>query len=85
MTSTHFERFLLEAVTTDRDSESGLAADELYGLYTSWCLLNRLQPELPQRLWDALRAEKIDPDNNNLAMTGPAATDYILASTPDLV
>ena len=85
MTSTHFERFLVEAVTTDRESESGLTDDELYGLYTSWCLLNRLQPEPPQGLWDALRAEQIEPGNNNLAMTGPAATDYILASAPDLV
>jgi hypothetical protein len=27
----------------------------------------------------------IDPDNNNLSMTGPAAADYIVASAPDLV
>ncbi|WP_104175279.1 hypothetical protein [Arthrobacter sp. Y81] len=85
MTSTHFERFLVEAVTTDRESESGLTADELYGLYTSWCLINLLQPEPPRELWEALRAQRIDPGNNNLAMTGAAATDYILASAPDLV
>jgi hypothetical protein len=85
MTSTHFERFLVEAVTTDRETESGLTGDELYGLYTSWSLINRLRPAPPHELWEALRAQQIDPGNNNLAMTGAAATDYILASAPDLV
>jgi hypothetical protein len=83
--STDFERFLREAVTTDRESDTGLGQDELYGLYTSWCLINRLRPEPPQALWDALKEEQIEPGNNTLAMTGPAATDYILASAPDLV
>ena len=56
MTAGHFERFLREAVTTDRDSDTGLGEDELYGLYTSWCLLNQLPPEPPNALWEAPRA-----------------------------
>ena len=82
---THFDQFLQEAVTTDRETDSGMDKDELYGLYTSWCLINRLEPESPQNLWTALKDHRIRPDENTLAMTGPAATDYILSSAPDLV
>ncbi|MBT2595912.1 hypothetical protein [Arthrobacter sp. ISL-72] len=85
MTSTHFDRFLAEAVTRDRETDGGLSGDELYGLYTSWCLINSLTPEPPQRFWDVLGEKGIAPGNNGLAMTGPAATDYIVASAPDLV
>lgn len=83
--SAHFDRFLREAVTTDRETDSGMDKDELYGLYTSWCLINRLEPVSPHNLWTALRGYRIRPDDNTLAMTGPAATDYILASAPTLV
>lgn len=85
MASTHFDRFLMEAVTTDRETDGGLGADELYGLYTSWCLINQAPPEPPQALWAALKEHRIRPSHNGLAMTGPAATDYILSSVPDLV
>jgi hypothetical protein len=85
MTSTHFDRFLMEAVTTGRETDGGLGEDELYGLYTSWCLINQTQPETPQALWAALEEHRINPGDNGLAMTGPAATDYILASAPELL
>jgi hypothetical protein len=85
MTSTDFDRFLVEAVTTDRETDGGLGEDELYGLYTSWCLINQTQPEPPQALWAALEEHRIKPGDNALAMTGPAATDYILCSAPDLL
>lgn len=84
MDSTHFDRFFAEAVITDRETDSGLGEDELYGLYTSWCVINQIEPESPTALWNALRGEQIEPSNNSLAMTGPAATDYIISSEPNL-
>jgi hypothetical protein len=84
MTSTDFEKFLSESVNQERDAESGLDADELYGLYTSWCLLNNVQPETPDALWAALKGRHISPGNNHLTMKGPVAADYIIASAPDL-
>ena len=47
MTATHFDRFVAEALTTDRETDTGLSPDELYGLYTSWSLINQNQPETP--------------------------------------
>ena len=85
MTATHFDQFLAEAVVPDREPGLGLGRDELYGLYTSWCLLNKAEPHTPSSLWEALQRAGIDPDSNNLSMTGPAAADYIVASAPDLV
>lgn len=85
MPATHFEDFLAEAVVPDREPGLGLGRDELYGLYTSWCLIKKAQLQPPESLWAAMLANGIDPDSNNLSMTGPAAADYIVASAPDLV
>lgn len=85
MTATHFDQFFAEAVVPDREPGLGLGRDELYGLYTSWCLLHKAEPQPPAALWEALQHSGIDPDSNNLSMTGPAAADYIVASAPDLV
>ncbi|WP_104043315.1 hypothetical protein [Arthrobacter sp. ZGTC412] len=85
MPATHFEQFIAEAVVADREPGLGLGRDELYGLYTSWCLLQKAPLQAPEALWDALQAQGIDPDSNNLSMTGPTAADYIVASAPDLV
>jgi hypothetical protein len=84
MTSTHFDRFLRESLLTGRESDAGLGKDELYGLYTSWCLINQATPEPARSLWAALKEHRINPKHNHLTMTGPAATDYILASAPNL-
>ncbi|MDQ0147965.1 hypothetical protein [Pseudarthrobacter niigatensis] len=85
MPAIHFEQFLAEAVVADREPGLGLRRDELYGLYTSWCLLHQAELQPPAALWDALHNAGINPDSNNLSMTGPAAADYIVASAPDLV
>ena len=85
MPATHFKDFLAEAVVPDREPGLGLGRDELYGLYTSWCLLHKAHLQPPEALWAALQAQGIDPDSNDLSMTGPAAADYIVASAPDLV
>jgi hypothetical protein len=85
MTATLFDRFVAEALTTDRETDTGLNPDELYGLYTSWSLIHKTQPETPEALRAGLQALGIDPDNNELSMTGPAAADYILASAPNLI
>ena len=85
MPANHFEDFLAEAVVPDREPGLGLGRDELYGLYTSWCLLHKAQLQSPDALWHALSEHGINPDSNNLSMTGPAAADYIVASAPPLV
>lgn len=85
MTHKHFDDFLAEAVQKEPGHQKGLSLDELYGLYTSWCLLNGHDPEKPEALWTALWSRNIDPGQNDLAMKGPAAVDYIVASAPNLV
>jgi hypothetical protein len=85
MPANHFEDFLAEAVVPAKEPGLGLGRDELYGLYTSWCLIHKVRLQPPEELWAALKLKGIDPDSNNLSMTGPAAADYIIASAPDLV
>ena len=85
MDATKFEQFVAEALTTERETDTVLGPDELYGLYTSWCLIHKLQPAAPDSLFKALKQRGIDPHNCELAMTGPAAADYILASAPSLI
>ena len=85
MTATHFDRFVAEALTTDRETDTGLSPDELYGLYTSWSLINQYAARDPRRPMGSAQAHGIDPDDYELAMTGPAAADYIVASAPSLI
>lgn len=85
MTHPHFEVFLAQAVDEEQDKEAGLGPDELYGLYTSWCLLNKEEPQPPEALWQALKTHRIKPRHNHVGMKGPAAADYIVSSAPDLV
>ncbi|MFE4544116.1 hypothetical protein [Arthrobacter sp. NPDC056727] len=83
MSQSHFEGFLTQAVFEEHDNDAGLSLDELYGVYTSWCLLNEEQPQDPAALWQALKAHRIRPEHNHLVMKGPAAADYIISSSPD--
>ncbi|WP_258804226.1 hypothetical protein [Pseudarthrobacter sp. NS4] len=85
MSHPHFEVFLAQAIDEERHKEDGLSPDELYGLYTSWCLLNREEAQAPEALWEALKAHRIKPGHNHVGMKGPAAANYIIASAPDLV
>jgi len=80
----HFDDFLRETTSSNPGSEKGLTAEELYGLYLSWCSLTACPPEPGPALWAALLLKGIIPGKNTLAMTGPAAADYIVASAPSL-
>lgn len=81
----HFDAFLREAISAVPGSDKGLDCEELFGLYTSWCLLSGCAPQSPKALWHALGRRGISPGRNMLAMTGPAAADYIVSSAPGLV
>lgn len=85
MSTTHFDDFVRETVSGNPGSEKGLSSEELYGLYTSWCVLTKCPSESAEALWSALSGKGIIPGDNTLAMTGPAAADYILSSAPDIV
>jgi hypothetical protein len=85
MITTHFDEFIRDTTNSDPGSETGLDSEEFFGLYTSWCLLNAYPQESADTLWKALAARGIIPGHNTLAMTGPAAADYILSSAPGLV
>ncbi|MFE4544181.1 hypothetical protein [Arthrobacter sp. NPDC056727] len=84
VSATHFDDFLREAVSSDPGSERGLSKEAIFGLYTSWCTLSECPAESEGALWEALLSKGIDPRKNTLAMTGPAAADYILSSAPNL-
>lgn len=85
MNQSHFEEFFLQALGEEPAREAGLSLDDLYGVYTSWCLLSREDVRAPELLWEALRDHGVTPENNHLVMKGPAAADYIIASAPNLV
>ena len=82
MTSTHFDRFLRESLITERETDAGLGKDELYGLYTSWCLLHEIAPVDDISFRSAMERRGVDLRNSRRRMTGAAAADYILASYP---
>ena len=84
MSRQHFEAFVSQAIDEEKDKDTGLGTDQLYGLYTSWCLLNNEEPQPPAMLWEALKAHNITPGNNHVGMKGPAAADYIISSAPNL-
>lgn len=85
MAVSHFDRFLSEATAPDQDGGLSLRKDQLYGLYTSWCLLNQSAPAAGADFWSAMKAHRIRSSNSGLRMTGPAAADYIMATYPALI
>ncbi|MGP4032128.1 hypothetical protein [Pseudarthrobacter sp. 1C304] len=81
MPTSHITQFLLEA-TIAEDAGQPLGLDCLYGLYTSWCLLHHIRPLEDLHFRSALEKHGVEPGNIRRRITGPAATDYILASFP---
>ncbi|KRE81587.1 hypothetical protein [Arthrobacter sp. Soil763] len=81
MPTSHIARFLQEATVPD-DAELPLGPDCLYGLYTSWCMLHQISPLDDLQFRDILQQHGVNPENFRRRITGPAATDYILASYP---
>jgi hypothetical protein len=84
MAHSQFDIFLAEATQLDKASDRSLDDDRLYGLYTSWCFINQQPPGMESAFWAAMK-QRITPGRNGLRMKGPAAADYILASSPGLV
>lgn len=86
MVISHFQQFLRESTIRDPEAVSDvlLRPESLYGLYISWCLLYRITPVPDTEFRAGMRRCGIDIHNSGLAMTGPAAADYILASHPDI-
>lgn len=81
MTKAALQDFVNESIARNQDAD-GLSQEELYGLYLSWCGLRGATP-VPARSFRAgLRAVNINPTRGGLytglAMTGPAACDYIV-------
>lgn len=88
-----YSRFLSECITYDPERHAGLRGDEMYGVYISWCLLNSGDPGSSTAFWAATKRQGYGPRLRRagryiwpgLAMTGPAAVDYILSNRPSLV
>ena len=92
MTASPYSLFLADSIAP-AEPDQGLTGDELYGVYTSWCLLRRELPASSTAFWAAMREGGM-PDRCRIArrairpglrMTGPAAADYILSSQPSLL
>jgi hypothetical protein len=82
MVTSHYEQFLDEATVPDPDTDCPLGPDCLYGLYTSWCLLQGMEPKSDITFRAAMHRCGIDVHDSRLRMTGPAMADYILSSYP---
>lgn len=82
MATSHFQQFLEQATITEPDTDCPLSADSLYGLYTSWCIINGLDAESDSTFRTAMGHCGVDLNDSRLRMVGPAAADYILSSYP---
>jgi len=82
MAASLFERFLSEATVPDPNHHLGI--EELFGLYISWCHVQQQDPDSERDFRTAMKKHGIDASATGLRKTGPAATDYILASYPAL-
>ncbi len=80
-----FDRFLQEATALDPPADAAIGRNRLYGLYTSWCFLSAVVPLSEGAFWTAMKQRGICPGHTRLRMTGPAATDYILSTYPEMV
>ncbi len=93
MANSMYRRFLAECIIVDPEADPGLNEDEMYGVFVSWCFLNRFNPAASRVFWAEMaknghhqrRLEAGRYFRAGLRMTGPAAVDYILSSRPCLV
>ncbi|MDQ0924658.1 hypothetical protein QF038_003166 [Pseudarthrobacter sp. W1I19] len=91
MSVSNYSRFLSECIVPAPDRHSGVLAEEVYGVYVSWCLLNREKLGTESALGAAMEHEGhvkqggVRDRYPGLAVTGAAAVDYILASQPSLI
>jgi len=81
MPTSHVTQFLQEATVPDETGQP-LDLDCLYGLYTSWCLLHRINPLEDLHFREALQRRGVETGHIHRRITGTAAVDYILASYP---
>lgn len=82
MATSHFTTFLAEATVPEFDTDRPLSADCLYGLYVSWCVLHRIDPEPDPAFRAGMHCRDVDVHDSRLRMVGPAGVDYILSSYP---
>jgi hypothetical protein len=93
MTISKYACFLTDCITATHETDSGLTEDEMYGVYVSWCVLNRRSPGESAAFWTAMAHQghsqrRLDAGRYvrpGLGMKGPAAVDYIVSSQPSLV
>ncbi|WP_120521566.1 hypothetical protein [Arthrobacter celericrescens] len=84
MAAPHFGRFLAEATIPDLDPARWLAEEQLFGLYLSWCSLERCVPLSEAGFRAGMKRHGVRPSATGLRRTGPAAMDYILHTYPAL-
>ncbi len=82
MLKSPLHEFVNDCIARNQDAD-GLTQEELYGLYLSWCSLRGSTPAPARTFRAGLRAANIRPNHRGglctgLAMTGPAARDYIV-------
>ena len=82
MLKSPLQEFVNDCIARNPDAD-GLTQEELYGLYLSWCALRESTPAPARTFRAGLRAANIQPEHRGglcrgLAMTGPAACDYIV-------
>ena len=82
MAPSHFQQFLSDATSPDPDTDSPLGPDCMYGLYTSWCLIQGLAPKSDSSFRAGMRRCGVNLRGTRRRMKGRAAADYILASYP---
>lgn len=82
MLKSPLQEFVNDCIVRNQDAD-GLTLEELYGLYLSWCALRGSTPAPARTFRAGLRGANIQPEHRGglcrgLAMTGPAACDYIV-------
>lgn len=93
METRDYTDFVRGCLAKDIREDQGLTDDEIYGLYLSWCILQRQDPSSCKAFRAAMSGLGFQERRRigrryirpGLRMTGPAALDYILANRPNLL